>query len=160
METINLKAQQIVQERKKFIKWIEEQSNESLKNLINLILNVFEKSNEIAISEASTDFLVRQLSIIFDKKSQTINSAISFSQSDENEYEDETDNFYEKNEIIKNKEKLSNVICAMQELDEVKTNKEIFETVCSYFENLPGYRVISIETMYTQKINNTIIIDD
>lgn len=160
MEAINLKAQQVVQERKKFIEEIKRQSSESLKSLINLILNVFKESNKIAISEASTDFLVYQLSIIFDEKSQTINSAISFSQLDENEYEDETYKFYEKNEIVKNKEKLSNVISAMQALDEVKTNKEIFEAACSYFKNLPEYKIISIKTRYTQKINNTIIIND
>lgn len=133
MHEMNSKAEQIIEERKSLVKNVEDRENISLKNIINLTLSVFKVSNEAAIDNMDTDFLVHQICLTFNKERKTINCSVSFDKIGENKKIE----FHEKSDLFFKIEDRIELI--MKLLNKVKTTEKVFISVCSYFENLDGY---------------------
>ena len=154
MVEINKRAQEVLEHRKDALRKIEKRKNKSeerekeeLQEFVNLILNVFDASDEEQ-KETEDIVLVWKVNIMrigaeSNKRLRSIVSCLVNFCPNENEGE-----YYSKTSVFSSE--IKKVASAMKEVEDKEISERIFNKVYDYFSNVPGYKA-------SQTINGFII---
>lgn len=136
----NTRASEVLEKRKNILKKIEERENkekehekEVLENLINLILNVFEASDEDTDPNTLPILLVWKVLIMMDEEKK-ITCSVAFSKKEPCEYYG-----IRSSETLVNLKNMKKLLDAIRMVDAVETTRKVFDGVYDYFVQTPGY---------------------